>query len=836
MNLPEGIVTFLFSDVEGSTQLLETHPREIGRALARHHELYEAIVQEHNGVIFETVGDAVYAAFGRASDGAAAALSVQQALAAEDWGNVKRIACRISLHTGEVERRGDHYFGPPLFRCARLQSIAYGEQTVVSAMTAGLVHDALPEGAWLRDEGWHRLKDLGESEHVYTLLHPGLRDTFPPLKSLDLRPNNLPLQLSSFVGREAELERLRDAIRGHRLVTITGEGGIGKTRLVLQAAAEPLDEVPDGTFFVDLSAVMDADLVLPTILAALGLRESAERTPLEVLQQFLHPKSLLLVLDNFEQVTDAAPAVTNVLMEAPGVRVVVTSRAPLHLRGEQEFRVEPLATPDGGATDDAVRLFVERALAVDPGLALSEADNAAIGGIVRRLDGLPLAIELAASRVRLFQPRAMLTKLDRRLPLLKGGRRDAPDRHQAMTSAIAWSCDLLSSDDQRLFTQLGVFTGAGDLAAAAAVTEKDEMELIDAVERLVDASLLRLVPDAEPARFGMLETIREFALDRCLRDSPDAIERHARYFAGLVGDSDHVLRSSGQLDRLRLLDDEQPNIRTALAMLREQHDPAWLEMVSDLWRYWRIRAMHDEGTALLETAAAAATGPLRARLLVGLGTMESIEGKGEAARAHLDEAIELADNAEAVGVAAEAVIRGVSSLLDESRFDEGLARATEGVRRAQLLGDDWLYGLAANVRGWVLSVTGAPGTRESFLESRDALRRAGDRITGLHPQMNLILLSLEAGDLVNAEDELARARIEAEETGERIVRASIAEHQTHLLLARGRPAEALQSCQEMARFARAAGDVYYEAVARELTEEITAELAGQEEPAVSGLA
>jgi predicted ATPase/class 3 adenylate cyclase len=575
LKLPEGTVTFLFSDVEGSTQLLEAHPHEMGGALARHHEIFEEVIAGHDGVIFETVGDAVYGAFDRAADAAAAAIDVQLALEAEDWGTVGRIACRISLHTGDVERRGDHYFGPPLFRCARLQSLAYGEQTVLSERTAELLRDGLPPGAFLRDEGWHRLKDLTEREHVFTLLDPRLRQEFPPLKSVDLRPNNLPTQLSSFVGRANDIARLRELARQHRLVTLTGPGGIGKTRLALRVATEMLEDLPDGAFFVDLSDVSDPELVMPTVLSTLGLRESAEASPVEVVEGHLRGKSLLLLVDNFEQVISAAPTIAHLLGAAPQVHVLVTSRGPLHVRGEHEYHVEPLASDDriDEEVDEASRLFIERALAVNPDQTVSAAERDLVREIVQRLDGLPLAIELAAARIRVLSLAAMLQQLEHRLPLLRGAHRDAPERHRALASAIRWSYDLLDAEDQRLFATLGVFAGGFDLAAAAVVSGIDETELLDPVERLVDASLLRAIPDSATPRFGMLETIREFALDRCLEAWPDAVDRHAALFGDVVAGIDDALRSSGQMERLHVLDVEKANIRAAMELLRTRDDP-----------------------------------------------------------------------------------------------------------------------------------------------------------------------------------------------------------------------------------------------------------------------
>lgn len=447
--LPSGTVTFLFSDVEGSTQLLERHGAAMGSALARHHELFEQVVEGHGGTIFETVGDAVYAAFTDAGAAATAALDAQRALASEDWGPIGRMAVRIAIHTGTVERRGDHYFGPALFRVARLQALASGEQTLLSGVTAGLAGEALPTGASLRDLGTHRLKDLGEPEQVYQLMHPELRPEFPAVKSLDSHPHNLPLQLSSFVGREAEVAELAQLRAQHRLVTLLGPGGIGKTRLALQVAADVLDAVPDGVFFVDLAPVRDPELVPGAVATSLGLRAQPSEPIIRTLAQHLSSKTLLLVLDNLEQLLPvAAVTVTELLTEAPGLSVLATSRVPLRIRGEREYAVPSLAAGAPGSLDaappPAVVLFVERARAIGAELVIDAQTGPLIADICMRLDGLPLAIELAATRLRLLSLGALRDRLRDRLPLLTGGARDLPERQQTLRAAIAWSEDLLT--------------------------------------------------------------------------------------------------------------------------------------------------------------------------------------------------------------------------------------------------------------------------------------------------------------------------------------------------------------------------------------------------------
>src|SRR5262245_31766059 len=411
-DLPAGTVTFLFTDLEGSTRLLEAHPAAYRDAVARHHALLRGAVEAHGGVVFETVGDAVYAAFARPTDAVAAALAGQLALQREAWGAAGPLRARMGLHLGEVERQGGHYFGAPLYRCARLTATAHGGQVVLSAVVAEVVRDALPEGAALRDLGAHRLRDLAGPERVFQLGHPDLPREFPPLRSLDALPHNLPLQLTSFVGRERELAEVAGLLGAHRLVTLTGVGGTGKTRLALQAAADALPAYPDGVWLVELAALRDPGLVPQAVADPVGVREEPGRPLLATLTDALRPKRLLLVLDNCEHLLDACARLADALLRAcPHVRLLATGREALGLAGEQAWPVPPLPVPappgDAApapravarlARNAAVRLFVERAAAVRPAFALTGGNAGAVAEVCRRLDGLPLAIELAAAR------------------------------------------------------------------------------------------------------------------------------------------------------------------------------------------------------------------------------------------------------------------------------------------------------------------------------------------------------------------------------------------------------------------------------------------------------
>lgn len=589
--LPEGRVAFLFSDVEGSTRLLEQHPTLMGQALARHHELFERSVGFHRGVIFETVGDAVYAAFADPADALACALDAQLTLAREDWGEVGRMACRIAIDQGDVVRRGEHYFGPVLFRCARLQAIGYGEQVLLSSAAASAVGNRLPEGASLRDLGTHRLKDLAEPEQVAMLEHTDLRASFPPPKSLDLHPNNLPAPLTSLIGRDDLVQEVAALLDTDRLVVLTGAGGIGKTRLALATATAVVERQPHGTFFVDLAAVSDAHLVIPAIADTIGLAPQPNVDLATALAEFLIERPMLLVLDNLEQIPAVGPRLATLLEGAPELRVLATSRRPLHVRGERIVPVPPLtAGGDTTALGPGGLMFVARAAA--GGFTFTDEDLPAVVRIVELVDGLPLAIELAAARTRLLGPRVLLRHLDRRLDILTGGAEDLPGRQRTLRDTIAWSHGLLTDEERRVFAALSVFEGGCTVDAALAVAETD----IDTLMRLVDAALLVRRDD----RLRMLETIREFAADELSRSAGDdaVSRRHADWFrdwsvAAAVG-------SPNQPENHEVPDDvaeiERDNIEAAVEWLLAHGDgDAALVMAMRLWAYWLSHGMAVQG-------------------------------------------------------------------------------------------------------------------------------------------------------------------------------------------------------------------------------------------------
>jgi predicted ATPase len=509
---------------------------------------------------------------------------------------------RIGVHTGEAVLGGDNYVGVDLHRTARIMSAGHGGQVVVSATTQALAERTLPEGIGFRDLGEHRLRDLPDPEHLYQVLAEGLPDEFPALKTADGRPNNLPTPLTTFVGRERELEDLKEILGTARMVTLTGPGGTGKTRLSIQAAHHLLPDFEDGAYFVPLAAITEPSLVAPTISEVLGVREAAGKAPVEQLAEHLRDRELLLVLDNLEQIVEAASDIALLLSKTERLRILTTTREPLGITGEREYPVPPLGLPDTAhlpplesmSQYTAVELFIQRASAVRPGFDVTNDNAPAVAEICSRLDGLPLAIELAAARVKILSPAEILQRLEDSLGFLTGGGRDRPGRQQTLREAIAWSYDLLEADEQKLFASLSVFSRGFSLDAAEAVCgEPSGPDVFDGLASLVNKSLIRQIegPGGE-SRFLMLETIREFAVER-LAESPlagDVRRRHARHFLDVARRAAPNLFGAEQGHWLGVLSGEHDNFRRALSWAEESGEVELaLLLAASLWRFWQMR-------------------------------------------------------------------------------------------------------------------------------------------------------------------------------------------------------------------------------------------------------
>jgi predicted ATPase/class 3 adenylate cyclase len=607
--LPTGTVTFFFSDIEGSTRLIQQLGARYPEVLLAHHTIQREALAANGGHELRTEGDSFFIVFKSALEACAGAAAVQKMLAKHAWPEDGQVRVRIGLHTGEATLVGNEYLGLDVHRAARVASAGHGGQVLVSETTRALVDHVLAPGLTLKDLGMHRLKDLARPERLYQLTVEGLPADFPPLKTLEATPNNLPTQLTSFIGRDDQVREAKGLLARSRLLTLTGPGGTGKTRLSLEIAAEVLDQFSDGVYFVPLSAVHDPELVASAIAQALAISTTGSRRPIDALLDYLREKQTLLVLDNFEQVLKAAPIATQLLEGSAGLRVLVSSRTVLRVSGEQEFPVPPLAVPNLKALPslaalsqfEAVRLFIERAVAVKPDFQATNENAPAIAGICERVDGLPLAIELAAARVKLFSPQALLSRLEKSLSALGTGARDAPERQQTLRGAILWSYDMLDERGRRLLARFSVFARGGSLEQLEPVCGPPSDvggDVVEALDQLADQSLLRRLPDFDEPRFLMLQTIRDFAAER-LEESGEAHlirDRHVQTYIALAQHAQPYLFGPRRKEWLDRLEDDNDNFRAALDWTVSSGDAgSAMELSAGLWRFWQMRGHLHEG-------------------------------------------------------------------------------------------------------------------------------------------------------------------------------------------------------------------------------------------------
>jgi predicted ATPase/class 3 adenylate cyclase/DNA-binding winged helix-turn-helix (wHTH) protein len=752
---PRGTVTLLFSDLEHSTRLLQHLGEQYADVLAAYQRLLREAFQAWDGYEIDTAGDGFFVAFQRATHAVAAAVAAQRAVAGHPWPEGAPVRVRMGLHTGEPTRAAGGYVGLDVHRAARIGATGHGGQTLLSQTTRALVADDLPAGVRLRDLGEHRLKDLQRPERLYQLVMPDVPSAFPPLRSLDQRAHNLPVQPTPLIGREqlgaAACALLRRA--EVRLLTLTGPGGTGKTRLSLQVAADLLEDFANGVSFVPLAAIRDAALVASSIARTLGLQEKAGQWLLDSLREHLRDQQMLLVLDNFEQVVAAAPLVTELLAACPRLKCLVTSREVLRLSGEHEFPVPPLDLPDPShlpaaetvAQYGAVALFIQRALAVQPDFRVDNATAPAVAAICVRLDGLPLAIELAAARLKLLPPQAILARLGRRFELLRGGARDVPERHQTLRQAIAWSYDLLEAGERALFRRLAVFARGYTLEAAEAVCQavhdavggpEPSPEVLDGVASLLDKSLLRQQEQAsgEP-RFHMLETIREYGLE-CLTASgeePAARHAHADYFLALVEVAEPALMGPDQATWLARLEAEHDNLRAALRWAEESREAeiGW-RLAGALCQFWLMRGHLREGqerlARLLGLPLPAPRTAARAKALTRAGHLADNLSDYAAAHAFFEESLAIR---RALGDAG-----GIAAALNDlgwvafHRNDYTAARmwSEESLAIWRELGDNKGIATSLNNLGFVAYVQGEYTATYTLFQESLALRRAlGDK-------------------------------------------------------------------------------------------------------------
>ncbi|HEX6635078.1 MAG TPA: adenylate/guanylate cyclase domain-containing protein, partial [Usitatibacter sp.] len=787
--------TFLFTDIEGSTRLWEQEPERMRPAMARHDALAREAVARHGGEVVKMTGDGLHAVFRDGLAAILAALDLQRGLAALERESGLALRVRCGMHAGPFERRDGDYFGGAVNRAARIMAAAHGGQVLVSHAVAERLAERLAAPMALRDLGLARLRDLARPERLYQLVHPELRAEFPALRSLEGTPNNLPHALSSFVGREREMAEVRDLLSRSRLVTLTGMGGLGKTRLALHVAAEASGDFPDGVWLAELAPLADGTRVAQALASVLGVKEEAGRGLLEALERHVRSRSLLVVLDSCEHLLGACALLAHRLLAAsPGLRILASSREPLRVAGEATYAVPALEVPPAVRTDDApalesypaVRLFLERAGAARADFAAAdEADARAIADICRRLDGIPLALELAAARVRLLSVQAIAARLDDRFRLLAGGERSALPRHQALRATIDWSHELLDAEERTLLRRLAVFSGGWMLEAAEAVgagAPLAEGAVLDVLGRLVEKSLVE--HDAHAERYRLLETVREYALERlqAAGEAPATRDAHLRHFVRYAEHAGAELFGAEQAAWLARLDAERENLLAAHAWgSREGGDAvSTFAMLSAIKFYWLNRGLLQLGlglyAALLARPEALAQATLRRRALYEAGQLRFYSGEYREARACLEESLAIARGL-GDGEAIARVLQPLGmSQLGEGDLDAARASLREALALAEAGGDTRNLAAARNALAQLHRAEGRPQLAAPLYRSvLEAAARLGDRESEAIARLNLAMVSIDAGAMAEARAMALEALRIAEALASRSLMQSILE-------------------------------------------------------------
>lgn len=782
--LPTGTVTFLFTDVEGSTQLLQQLQDDYARVLEQHHRILLDAIAAHNGQVVDTQGDSLFAAFPRALDAVNAAYAAQRALVKHDWGEGVAIRVRMGLHTGEPSIAGDHYVGIDVHRAARISAAGHGGQVLLSETTHALVKNDLPEGVTLRDLGEHRLKDLRTPKHLYQLVASGLPADFPPLRSLDARPNNLPIQITSFVGREKEIRELKELVSSRHLVTLAGSGGSGKTRLSLETAGELLDRFRDGVWLVELAPLSDPVLVPQAIATTVGVQEQAGRPILDLLIDYLKPRQLLLILDNCEHLIQACADLADKLLHAcPNLKILVSSREALGIAGEITYRVPSLSLPDPRqhqshsiqALDalmqyEAVRLFADRATTALPNFSVTPHNAASVAQVCQRLDGMPLAIELAAARVKGLAVEQIAARLDERFRLLTGGSRVALPRQQTLRATIDWSYALLSDQERVLLQRLSVFAGGWTLEAVEQVCAGeglDEFEVTDLLLRLVDRSLLVVEGQENEARYRLLETIRQYAREKLLDSGQGERVRkqHLTFYLTLAQETSPKLLGAEQVQALTLFEQEHDNFRAALRSAIESNavEPG-LALAVALRDFWETHGYVAEGrawlTEILAHGDASFSDSQRAVALHNLGRMALNEADLSAAREHYQGSLELSralNDKESIAF----VLNGLGNIaIGSGEYEAARIFFLEGLVLRRELGDEYGVGNTLfNIGTLEWRLGHLEEARSLFEQSLTVSQSLGDEYGGLFTDLFFAYIDLDSGNLERAKEELTRSLV-----------------------------------------------------------------------------
>ena len=786
MNDHSAVTTFLFTDIERSSRLWEEHPEKMQRALQSHDRILRDAVLRHHGVVVKSTGDGIHAAFQDPLDALAATVEFQIALEAPDASEGLQLRVRCGIHAGVIERRDGDYFGGVVNRAARIMNAAHGGQVLTSQSVAELVQGRLPDGMSLRDLGALRLRDLAGAERVFQLQHPGLRPSFPALRSLEAVPNNLPQQVTTFIGREREQEQVKAALKKTRLLTLTGIGGIGKTRLSLQVAADVINEFADGVWFVELAPITDGNLVPQAVATILGVKEETGRALTEALVACARGRQLLLVLDNCEHLVSACAELARQLLQAgPQFSILATSREPLNIAGEAIYTVPPLSVPslDGSMTTDsimrfeAVHLFVERAKAMHASFRHSDQSMPAIVEICQHLDGIPLALELAAARVRALSVEEIAARVNDRFRLLTSGNRTAQPRQQTLRAMIDWSYDLLTEKERMLLRRLAVFAGGWTLEAAEGVGSGggiDESAVLDLLTDLVDKSLVMV--DAGGSRYRFLETVRQYAQELLIKaGEEEAVRaRHLRFFLALAEEARPELVGPHQAVWLDRLDLERENLLAAHAwcMHAKGGGESALSLINGVKLYWASRGQLGLRYRLTVEALAHADAQernlARCRGLFNAGQACYFMGRYDEATGFLEESLAIArERVDKANIEAALSLLGLASLgrgdITKARryIVEALARAREQRNKHEIAA-------AANGLAQFHRVVGELDAAEPLYEEVLGLARdIGDKELVAIAKLNLAMVAISRGAFDQARGNLLDAMVIAKETGSR---------------------------------------------------------------------
>jgi predicted ATPase/class 3 adenylate cyclase len=788
-SLPSGTVTFLFSDIEGSTRLWEKFPQEMRPVVERHDRyLYEAILS-NNGKIVKTTGDGFHAVFETAVGAVQAALLAQENLTADEWPELpsEKLSVRMGVYTGEASVRTGDYYGTAVNRAARLMAAGHGGQILLSATTASLLGEEPLGGAHLVDLGEHRLKDLIRPEHIFQLTHPSLLSHFPPIFTIDKYPNNLPVQLTSYIGRERELAESKRLLASTRLLTLIGPGGTGKTRLSLQLAADLLVAVespfPNGVWLAEFAPVGDPELVVETVASIFNLRRQSNSPALiELITQYLKGKQLLLLMDNCEHLIEACAVLADYLLRScPGIKIIASSRETLGISGETIFSVPSLALPESADHSleellrfEAVQLFVERAEAAQPKFSLTEQNATAVIRICRRLDGIPLALELAAARIKVFNAEQIASRLDDRFRLLTGGSRMALPRQQTLGALIDWSYDLLSDDEQELFRRLSVFAGGWSFEAAESICP--HLDVLNLLTNLVNKSLVIVNEQAGENRYHFLETIRQYARDRLMNagETVEARDRHLDYFLDLTSDNDTKIFFTDSLESaiqwLDRLDLDYENIRAAVEWGIPNRPVDALLLVGNMHFYIGVRASPREGERWLQQALEAVEAlPTTedqqelekrkraiARGWIGMGQLIITLGESIRASAAFDIGIPLARTLDDQLPLAIALFFKSSAAFFMNDIDSALAAVKEAHALAEEAGDQRWKAIAMASSSWYAS---SPKYQKKHAQGTD--EPYSKFIKGLSPLLSMELVLMTGFEArIKGDFETARSFLE----------------------------------------------------------------------------